>query len=434
MPLHEDDIDLRSEEVREILEDVPNIVFRWGNTVIFGVVFLLISLTWFIKYPDKIAGEATLTTEIPPEKIYTKITANIDTIFTSNNSIVEKNNILAVLENSADYHDIFFLKSIMDTIQTRDNHFYFPFEKLDPMLLGDVTNAFEVFETNYTNYILHQKLHPYDGDFLAIKEEIFQANQKLNTFYTQKKLQEREFEFQKKELDRNKKLYDKGIISTQEYEKKQLAFLNIEKQFKAINNEIANVKQRLATIDKTSKSTEIKKIQDDTQLLKKVRQSFNNLKKSIKDWELKYVLKSSIKGEISFLNIWHENQNLKQGDLVFHILPIEKSVYITKIKIPRRNSGKIKIGQKVILKLDNFPYNEYGMLIGNVQSISKIPDNEGNYHIDVVIANDKLITNYKKEIPFQQEMKGTAEIITDDLRLFERVFYQFKKLTSNNNI
>ncbi|WP_196886745.1 HlyD family secretion protein [Aureivirga sp. CE67] len=434
MPLQEDDIELRSEEIREILEDVPHAFLRWGNSILFITVFLLLALTWFIKYPDKIAGEATLTTEIPPEKIYTKITSNIDTIFVSNNSEVQKNSVLAVLENSGDYHDIFKLKKIVDTVKSNKAHFYFPFERLDPMLLGEVNNAFEVFETNYTNYILHQKLHPYEGDFLAIKEEIFQANQQLNTFYTQKELQQKELNFQKKELERNKKLHDKGIISTQEYEKKQLEFLNFEKQFKSINNDISAVKQRLATIDKNSKSTEIRKIQDDTQLRKKVVQSFNNLKRAIKDWELKYVLKSSIHGQVSFLNIWHENQNLKQGDLVFHILPIEKSVYISKIQIPRRNSGKIRIGQKVLMKLDNFPYNEFGMLIGNVQSISKIPDNSGNYHIDVVIANDKLITNYKKEIPFQQEMKGTAEIITDDLRLLERVFYQFKKLTSNNNI
>jgi len=39
-----------------------------------------------------------------------------------------------------------------------------------------------------------------------------------------------------------------------------------------------------------------------------------------------------------------------------------------------------------------------------------------------------LITSYNKEIEFKQEMQGVAEIITEDLRLIERVFYQFKKI------
>jgi hypothetical protein len=32
----------------------------------------------------------------------------------------------------------------------------------------------------------------------------------------------------------------------------------------------------------------------------------------------------------------------------------------------------------------------------------------------------------KKEIEFRQEMQGIAEIITEDLRLIERFFYQLK--------
>ena len=37
---------------------------------------------------------------------------------------------------------------------------------------------------------------------------------------------------------------------------------------------------------------------------------------------------------------------------------------------------------------------------------------------------------YDKEIEFKQEMRGTAEIITEDLRLIERFFYQLKDVFS----
>ena len=39
-----------------------------------------------------------------------------------------------------------------------------------------------------------------------------------------------------------------------------------------------------------------------------------------------------------------------------------------------------------------------------------------------------MITNYEREIKFKQEMKGTAEIVTEDLRLIERFFYQIKDI------
>jgi hypothetical protein len=39
-----------------------------------------------------------------------------------------------------------------------------------------------------------------------------------------------------------------------------------------------------------------------------------------------------------------------------------------------------------------------------------------------------LETSYKKKILFQQEMRGSAAIITEDLRLIERIFYQFRSM------
>ncbi len=97
------------------------------------------------------------------------------------------------------------------------------------------------------------------------------------------------------------------------------------------------------------------------------------------------------------------------------------------MKAAALNSGKIKISQKVNIKLQNYPETEFGMLTGRVATISLTPDKEDLYLVDVSLPA-KLITSYHKEIEFQQEKRGTAEIITEDLRLLERFFYQFKSL------
>ncbi|MCH2216952.1 MAG: HlyD family secretion protein, partial [Flavobacteriales bacterium] len=151
------------------------------------------------------------------------------------------------------------------------------------------------------------------------------------------------------------------------------------------------------------------------------------LKKAIKDWEYRYVLKSDIEGKVSFLNVWSINQTVNQGDLVFTIIPSENSSFIAKLKTPSLNSGKIQVGQKVNIKLENYPDTEFGVLNGLVERFSLIPDKEGSYFIDVKLPK-KLITSYNKEIDFKQEMRGSAEIITEDLRLIERFFYQLREV------
>ena len=116
--------------------------------------------------------------------------------------------------------------------------------------------------------------------------------------------------------------------------------------------------------------------------------------------------------------------------MVFTIIPSQNSSYIAKLKTPILNSGKLKVGQKVNISLENYPETEFGYLVGTLNKISTIPDSEGFYMLDVKLSN-KLKTSYNKEIEFKQEMIGSAKIITEDLRLIERFFYQFKQVLNN---
>ncbi|MGY0426726.1 MAG: HlyD family secretion protein [Polaribacter sp.] len=97
------------------------------------------------------------------------------------------------------------------------------------------------------------------------------------------------------------------------------------------------------------------------------------------------------------------------------------------LRTPAQNLGKVKIDQTVNIKLQNYPDYEFGVLKGKVNHSSEISNKDGFYTIDVSLP-DKLITSYNKEIVSKQEMRGTAEIVTEDLRLMQRFFYQFNKI------
>ena len=127
------------------------------------------------------------------------------------------------------------------------------------------------------------------------------------------------------------------------------------------------------------------------------------------------------------MKIWSENQTIHNGDFVFTIVPKNHSSYICKVLAPVLNSGKLKIGQDVNIKLSSYPVNEFGVLKGKVKDISLVPNNEGLYLLDVSLPK-KLITTHAIELEFKQEMQGIAEIVTEELRLFERIFHQFKEL------
>ena len=59
-------IEIRSEEVQEIISHVPNWIIRWGITMIFIVFLILLSISWFVEYPDIIKAKVVLTTSPAP--------------------------------------------------------------------------------------------------------------------------------------------------------------------------------------------------------------------------------------------------------------------------------------------------------------------------------------------------------------------------------
>lgn len=64
---------------------------------------------------------------------------------------------------------------------------------------------------------------------------------------------------------------------------------------------------------------------------------------------------------------------------------------------------------------------------GEVAKISLTPDDVGNYYVDIVLPKG-LKTSYNKTLPFDKELTGNADIVTQDMRLIERFFYQVRKL------
>lgn len=427
MPNIIDNIELRSEEVQEILAKVPIWMIRWGSLLFLVLISLVLFLSWLIKYPDVITSNAIITTTIPPQKEYARITGKLDSIYVTNNQLVYEDQLLAVIENSANTEDVIYLKSVLDTISVKKENFSFPINEVPILFLGDIDQYYADFENSYNDYVLNKELKPFSNEALANKISLSELQVRYTNLKEQQRLIRSELKLKRINLERNKSLYDKGVISSQEYENKQMEFINSERNYKIIEVSISQLNSEMALARKTSKGTQISKSKEELQLLKSVLHAYSSLKKAANEWENTYVLKSEIQGKVSFLKYWSDNQTVFTGDKVFAVIPTKNPEYIAKLTTPAQNSGKIKKGQNVNVMLTNYPEIEFGVLKGTVKNISQLPDDKGNYMVDVSLPRE-LVTSYGKRITFKQEMLAQTEIITEDLRLLERIFYQFKNI------
>ena len=422
-----EELNIYSEEVKDVLSKPPKFLFRWGNTMLCVFILLVLFLSWLIKYPDIVMAQATLTTEIPPQKEFARVSGKIDSLFVENFQEVKEGATLALIENTANYKDVIYLKSVLDTLNISKSSFYFPLDDMPMLFLGDIENEFSLFENNYVQYILNKESQSFLNNDLTNAYILSQSKYRLQTLKNQKKINEEELLYKQKDLNRAKTLFNKGVISAQEFENKKLEYLESERSYKSMRVSISQIKEDISNISNLKKQTSIDNTRDKTNLHKAVIQSLDQLKRAIKEWEFNYLFKSNLNGKVSFIKIWNKNQNINNGDFVFTIIPKNHSSYICKVQAPAINSGKIKREQNVNIKLSSYPDNEFGVLKGKVKDISLVPNSEGFYLVDVKLPN-KLITTHGKKIEFKQEMKAVAEIITEDLRLVERVFYQFKDI------
>ncbi len=88
-----DSIEIRSPEVQEIIGQAPVSMVRWGIAVIFFVILTLLSISWFIRYPDLLSASVVLTTSPPPVTIVTRTNGNL-VMLVSDNVLVEEGDVL----------------------------------------------------------------------------------------------------------------------------------------------------------------------------------------------------------------------------------------------------------------------------------------------------------------------------------------------------
>ena len=90
-----EEIELRSEEVQEILGRIPHWIIRWGITVIFLTMAVILAGSWFFQYPDIIESSLVVTTTHPPASIVARTNGKLDRLFVEDQQQVKQGDVLA---------------------------------------------------------------------------------------------------------------------------------------------------------------------------------------------------------------------------------------------------------------------------------------------------------------------------------------------------
>lgn len=421
-----DDIQLRSEQVQEVLETPPNWLIRWGSLVILGVIVLFFALACIIKYPEFITSTIVITSQNPSEKIEVRINTRIEKILVQDHQEVKKGQLLMILESTANHADMLRLKSYVDSFSAQ-NLADFPLQEVSRFNLGEVQEDYNVFAKALQDELLFQQLKPYATEEMTAVKSIADYRERLENLKQQHILESSKLQLTEKNYKRSDQLHQEGVISTLELENEKLKLLEAQKNYKNVQISLAQVEEAILNFNKVKTGADINFMKEKTSYSSASILLLEKLRKSIRQWERDHLMYASIDGTLSYNQFLGENQFVKTGTTLLSILPDNRQNAIGQMYIGAQNQGKIKEKQKVLIKLDNFKHQEYGIIKGEIKSIALLQDNDKKYYIEVRLP-EGLKTSYRKTIHFDKELSGNADIVTEELTLAQRILHQLRSL------
>ncbi|MCL1938487.1 MAG: HlyD family secretion protein [Candidatus Azobacteroides sp.] len=426
-----DKIELRSEEMQDILTRPPHILVRSGTSVICGVILLLLAGSFFFSYPDIVNDEILITTNNPPVWLIAKANGKIKELNCLDKQVVRAGEILAVIENPANTMEIQKIKSLLSQSAMNDSVFYLPKELLNTSYeLGNIQNIYSAFVRVATEYGNFLSLNATQKEKEALNAQIAGHKTYSVNLRTQLELKQEELEIAKSTYERENHLFERGIISRAEMEIAKSAWLNTKQSLQQVQTNIASDEIESAQLRESLSKLNIQYQREQNSLFSNLKTATNELETAIENWEQTYLLVSPIDGTVTFNTFWTNNQFVHTDDKVMAVIPENTEKILGRIKSSESMSGKIKTGQRVNIKINGYPYMEYGTLQGKVKAISLVP-NENSYAIEVDLFQG-LMTNTGKILDFTGELTGQAEIITDDRSVFSRISSPLRYLIKNH--
>lgn len=416
-------------EMQQMLGNPPSWTLRYGIAVVFSGVLLVLGLAYFIRYPDIIECQAVLVTENPPIRVVAKVGGRIRNLLVQNQQSVKEKQILAVIDNTADYAQVTALAQKLDRPTAAIAAETFS----ETLQLGALQSTYAAFHQAWKD-LQYFNQNPLTAERLQqVDKQIAHLNAQNKAILQQITSFEAEHQLEKQRHDRQKQLYTEGVISKEELEKANIQFIQHQRQLEQLQSTPLSIQSQITQLE--TQIVELKGTKNDNNATKSLalEEAAQKLRSDIRTWLDTYVITAPIAGQLVMNKIWTTNQNIANNEEIFIILPENTSkTIVAKAKLPSNNSGKVKLGQTAELRLMDYPFQEYGSLKATVSELSPIAidnkkETEKEYALQLQLT-DSLRTTAHKTVNFKQEMAATARIVTEDRRVTARIFEQFVNL------
>lgn len=417
----------RTEQINEIVERMPIHGSRWLLYIAIGLTCLMIFFSIIIKYPETVSGEITITMRNAPLRIVSKTSGRINLLGTIPRTAVKRDEIFAVIDNPTNISDILLVDSILQVInpdETKDLSELLPTN----MNLGELNTEYYSFINSYKQLCEFKRANTFQTRKKNYLAQLETYNEILANNIEKQKVKEKQLEFYKREVKRDSIEKKIGSMVERDVERSQNNYDATLENYLGIIETYASYEAKIAETKILLEQIKIEQLEKERELIVRFRSDLNTLYAAILSWKDRYAFQAPFDGTVEFLEFWHDNDFVATGYEVFSLLPSDNSIS-GYLQLPSYGAGKVRNGQSVNIRLNDYPHLEYGSIKGKVQSVSLITnkmktaeDRILDSYMVTIDLPEGLTTAFGSTLDFRYEIKGVADVQTRQRRLYERLF------------
>lgn len=412
-----------SREADEIFGKLPSWIIRWGITVIAAILLAVIIACCLIRYPQTLQSRIVLTCDNPPSDLVARFSGILDSVYVQDGALVSEGDLIALINTPAVYADVKSAEAAArQTEDTLSTHGVRQVVRLQGLRLGDLQQDWIALQRSCADYLNWVDLNQAGRKIAMLESQERESKEYLSLMENQRGNVSDNVGYTLKSFRRDSSLYAENLISQAEYEQSIMNLHSKQNELTSLDASLSNARMSLLELRRQVMDLRLQESSEQMAYMLEIRRCSRELLSSIATWKETYAFLAPFSGRVSLQNVWSRGQHISVGDLVASVVRGDGNKITGRLKVSSAGFGKVKEGQRVIVRLNGYPYMEFGVLSGIVSSISSVPEQSeaGLEYTLTVDFPDGMTTTYHKELPFVQQMDGVSEIVTEDMRLIEQ--------------
>ena len=422
-----------SQQVSVLLGTPPAWLVRWGSGLVFAIVLAIIVGAAIVQYPEIITGQMVITASNPVSPVHARKSGRVTEIFAHPGDTVHPGEWIMVIENPASTDHV---RTLLDQLHHFDSLVYnrkdsLPYMANVNLLLGELQQPVTNWRLAYSTWANFVNVNIYPRKLEAMRKQLAMYYQYYERSWSQRIVAQEQHDLAESRYLADSILAEKGVIAPLELKQRKEEFLNRSYALHGARSALAQLQIQMHDLERTIAETEAEFENMREQNLQNYYTATAQVRAALAQWIEMHVLLTSVTGTVQYQRAIGVNLAVAANAHLLSIEPLENAAPEVMVAVPPARASRIAVGQRVQGKLDAYPFQEFGMIIGEVSKVNTAPafDAEGNitYWVSVRLP-DEPHTAFGTSIASHRELYGIGEIITDELSLLDRLLFELRRI------